>query len=334
MFPTEVKIAVTHLVQQKRPGFLRGQPGIGKSEIMGQVAKDLKMEFIDMRLSLYDPTDLKGFPSPDPVAGVTNWLPLGSMPQDPKSKGILFLDELPNAVQAVQSAALQLILDRGIGSYRLPDGWAIMAAGNRETDRSGVSRMIGSLTSRFVFIDVETSVTEFAKHAIVKGIRPDVLGYLRYKESSLNTFDPAKSAQPYACPRTWMFASDNILGYDLPKMIERELLVGTIGEGQTTELLAFIALADELPTVEEILKNPGRAKMPTKIDALFSISTTLAMCAVEKTFPLMMTYVERMTKEFQCLFIRDSCRRLPALAETPTFSKWIVQNESLLINAS
>lgn len=334
MLPSKAKQAVRHLVTQKRPGFLVGQPGIGKSDIVRQVADELGIGFIDMRLSLYDPTDLKGFPFPNRKTGRTEWLPLGTMPFE--GEGILVLDELPNAPQSVLNAAYQLMLDRGIGEYKLPEGWAIMAAGNREGDRSGVNRMPSALISRLVYLPLETNVDEFALYAVPAGVKPDVLAYLYFKNSELNTFTPDTATQPYACPRTWMFVSNNIIEHGLPADIERELLVGTIGEGATHGFVAFRRMANELPTVEEILKSPKKARLPDQnnIGAMYSISTTLALNAVPKNFGDMLTYIERLPKEFHIMFVRDAGRRNNALSETEAFSHFIDKNRKLLMPSS
>jgi hypothetical protein len=312
---------------------MRGSPGIGKSAIMKQATDELGIQLIDMRLSQYDPTDLKGFPDPDRKLKRTNWLPLGTLPYDKDSEGIVFLDELTSASPSVQAVAYQLVFDFAIGEYKLPPKWSVMAAGNRETDRAVVHRMSTALISRFVIVDIETNVEAFAKYAVPYGIKPMVLAYLNFQQTSLNTFDPATPAQSYACPRTWMFANDTIIDTELSANIKRELLVGTIGEGTTTSFLNFCQLANDLPEMSSILKTPKTAKLPANISAKFAVTTSLALSANLKTFPAMMQYMERLDKEMQCLFIRDSTRRSPELAETKEFTAWLIANESLIIRS-
>ena len=124
---------ITSLSEQKVPTFLWGAPGIGKSSIVKQIADSLNIGFIDLRLALMDPTDLKGIPFYDKESHSALWAPPAFLPRD--GTGILFLDELNSAPPSVQASAYQLILDRKVGEYELPDGWAIVSAGNRESDR-------------------------------------------------------------------------------------------------------------------------------------------------------------------------------------------------------
>ena len=333
MLPNDAKTVIKHMHKLRRPVFMRGSPGIGKSAIMKQATDELGIQLIDMRLSQYDPTDLKGFPDPDRKLKRTNWLPLGTLPYDKDSEGIIFLDELTSASPSVQAVAYQLVFDFAIGEYKLPPKWSVMAAGNRETDRAVVHRMSTALISRFVIVDIETNVEAFAHHAVPRGFKPMPLAYLNFQQTSLNTFDPATPAQSYACPRTWMFANDTIIDTELSANIKRELLVGTIGEGTTTSFLNFCQLANDLPEMSSILKTPKTAKLPANISAKFAVTTSLALSANLKTFPAMMQYMERLDKEMQCLFIRDSTRRSPELAETKEFTAWLIANESLIIRS-
>lgn len=132
MYAKDLKKSLEALVAQKVPTFLWGAPGIGKSSIVKQIAQQKDVGFIDLRLALMDPTDLKGIPFYDKESHTALWAPPAFLPRE--GEGILFLDELNSAAPAVQSSAYQLILDRRVGEYVLPDGWAIVAAGNREGD--------------------------------------------------------------------------------------------------------------------------------------------------------------------------------------------------------
>src|SRR5476649_2655661 len=143
MKPTQVATALKTLIAIKRPGFLWGPPGVGKSEVVAQVARTVG-HLIDVRAVLLDPVDLRGLPHIN-GGGRAHWCPPDFLPHDPASTGVLFLDELPQAPQLVQNACLQLALDRRIGEYELPPGWCVVAAGNRETDRAHTTRLSSAL---------------------------------------------------------------------------------------------------------------------------------------------------------------------------------------------
>ena len=141
------------LLTIKQPVFLWGAPGVGKSQVVAQVAEERNLALRDIRAVLLDPVDLRGLPRIT-AEGLSVWCPPGFLPgaNDPE-EGILFLDELNAAPPLVQAACYQLILDRRIGEYKLPDGWSIIAAGNREKDKAVTHRMPSALANRMVHLD-------------------------------------------------------------------------------------------------------------------------------------------------------------------------------------
>ncbi len=136
-----------------RPIFIWGPPGIGKSDIIKQMGEDLDAHVIDIRLSLWEPTDIKGIPYFDSDNGKMSWAPPIELPDADMAKKhkkiILFMDEMNSAAPAVQAAAYQLVLNRRVGTYYLPDNVLIVAAGNRESDKGVTYRMPAPLANRF-----------------------------------------------------------------------------------------------------------------------------------------------------------------------------------------
>src|SRR5829696_5599735 len=151
--PSDVSKALAALVPTKRPVYLWGPPGCAKSAVVRQTAATLGLTLADVRATLLDPVDLRGLPRLDGDAAV--WCPPAFLPKD--GQGLLFLDELAQAAPLVQAACLQLVLDRRIGEYELPDGWVVVAASNRAEDRAGAHRLITPLLNRFVHLELEVS---------------------------------------------------------------------------------------------------------------------------------------------------------------------------------
>ncbi|MBD3798132.1 MAG: AAA family ATPase, partial [Campylobacterales bacterium] len=238
------------LIDQKVPTFLWGAPGIGKSSIVRQIADEKGLEFIDLRLALMDPTDLKGIPFYDKESHTALWAPPAFLPKD--GEGILFLDELNSAPPAVQSSAYQLILDRKIGEYELPCGWAIVAAGNRESDRGVTYKMPSPLANRFVHFELEVDLNDWRNWAFQKGIDPRVIAYISYKNEHLFTFDPKKDLKSFATPRSWEYV-DKILKAQIAADVILETISGAIGKEVAVNFLSFIKVIDKLPNIEKIL---------------------------------------------------------------------------------
>jgi len=130
--PSQVITALKHCIKLQRPCMVWGAPGIGKSDVVKQIGEESSREVIDIRLPLWEPTDIKGIPFYNSKSNLMEWAPPIELPSDPKSTAILFLDEINAAPPAVQAAAYQLILNRQVGAYKLPDGVSIVAAGNRK----------------------------------------------------------------------------------------------------------------------------------------------------------------------------------------------------------
>jgi len=156
--PNKAKASIRHALIKKRPIFLWGPPGIGKSDVVHQIAESLEAHVIDVRLSLWEPTDIKGIPYFDSNAGTMVWAAPGELPNEELASQhkniVLFLDEMNSAAPAVQAAAYQLILNRKVGTYRLPDNVMIVAAGNRESDKGVTYRMPAPLANRFVHLEM------------------------------------------------------------------------------------------------------------------------------------------------------------------------------------
>ncbi len=253
MKATEVYTALKHFTFQKIPVFIWGPPGIGKSSIVKDLASNEGLEFIDLRLSLLDPTDLKGVPFFDEGTREGVWAKPSFLPKDENSKGILFLDEINTAAPSVQASAYQLVLDRKVGEYELPKGWSIVAAGNRESDRGVVYRMPPPLANRFVHIEMKTDFEDWKKWAYEKGIDSSIIAFLNYDKKRLFDFDPQKNEKSFPTPRSWEYA-DKILKSKLPSSLLLEALKGTVGEECAIEYLSFRKVMKDLPDILKIVK--------------------------------------------------------------------------------
>ena len=329
MRPSQVAAVLPKLLQSKRTPFIWGDPGIGKSDILRAVAKDLKIGLIDMRLSIYDPTDLKGFPV---VKGTgkseaMHFVPPALLPT--KGKGILFLDELPAAPPAVQAAAYQLILDKRLGEYVLPDGWAIVAAGNHARNGGVHYSLAPALANRFVHIEMETSAEDWDVWANNNGITDLTRAFMRFRPALIHDMNARKTGMAFPTPRSWAFA-DDIAKQHFDATSEFELLKGTVGEGAAVEYLAFLKTARELPTANEILVSPDTAPVPKSPGAKHAAVVMLERHADKTNIKQCMHYLKRLDVEYQTAFIYGVTRAKRELCETRDYIDWCVANKAMI----
>lgn len=333
MKPSQVERLIPTLYKLRRSFFLKGPVGVGKSSIVQQACDKLGIEMRDVRMSQMDPTDIKGFPCPDMKKGVMHWLTPDFLPTDPKSKGILFLDELTSAPTAVQASAYQLMLDRKIGNYTLPEGWSVAAAGNRDIDRSIVNKMPAALANRMTHMDIEADLQDFCLWGMANGVTSTTIAFARFRELLLHNFEPNSSEAAFPTPRTWV-AADEILQQGLPTEDSLALLQGTVGRAAAGEYVAFASMMNQLPSREEIAMDPETAPLPEEASAQLATATMLSMAANDlslwKTY---LKYMERMTQEFQAVFVRDMLLKTDTvpIKTTAEWTKWAVKNADVLL---
>jgi hypothetical protein len=273
--PNEAKTSIQHCLALKRPIMVWGAPGIGKSDIVKQIGNEDKREVIDIRLPLWEPTDIKGIPFFNSKSNTMEWAPPAELPSDPKSKAILFLDELNSAPPSVQAAAYQLILNRRVGTYKLPEGVAIVAAGNRETDKGVTYRMPAPLANRFVHLEMRVDFEDWSMWATENHIDPQVVGYVSFAKQDLYDFDPKSGSRSFATPRSWAFVSQ-LLSDTLQENTLTDLVAGAVGEGLAMKFMAHRRIASDLPNPTDILSGKIK-KMDTKeVSAQYSL--TISLC--------------------------------------------------------
>jgi energy-coupling factor transporter ATP-binding protein EcfA2 len=276
--PNSAKRSITHAIKKQRPIFLWGPPGIGKSEIVEQIAGKMRAKVIDIRLSLWDPTDIKGIPYFDPTVGKMVWGAPSELPDqemaDQHEHIILFLDEMNSAAPAVQAAAYQLILNRRVGEYKLPDNVMIVAAGNRESDKGVTYRMPAPLANRFVHLEMQVSFDDWFQWAVDNSIHQDVVGYLTFAKKDLYDFDPKSSSRSFATPRSWTFVSE-LIEDDIDDATTTDLVSGSIGEGLAVKFMAHRRIAASMPNPADILEGKVKNMESKEISAMYSLTVSL-----------------------------------------------------------
>ena len=276
--PNGAKNSIRHAMQKKRPIFLWGPPGIGKSDIVHQIAKTIDAHVVDVRLSLWEPTDIKGIPYFDSNANKMVWAPPSELPDEEMAAQhnaiVLFLDEMNSAAPAVQAAAYQLILNRKVGTYRLPDNVYIVAAGNREADKGVTYRMPAPLANRFVHLEMRVDFDDWFQWAVDNKINKDVVGYLQFSKKDLYDFDPKSPSRSFATPRSWSFVSE-LLEDELSEDVTTDLVSGSVGEGLAVKFMAHRKIASSMPNPTDIINGKVKELKTKEISAMYSLTVSL-----------------------------------------------------------
>lgn len=280
---TQAYDAIMTLIRINRPLMMWGPPGIGKSEIVHGLQREPslgRVKVVDVRLALWDPTDLKGMPFYDPESKTMRWAEPSELPSVFDGENydtiILFLDELPGATPMVQSAAYQLVLDRKVGTYTLPDNVRIIAAGNRESDKGVTFKMPSPLANRFVHVEVKVDYDSWLNWAAANQVHADVIGYITANKRDLFEFDVKSASRAWPSPRTWTYASDIL--YDKSSVATTNILInGTVGEGIALKFAAHRENNVLLPEAADILD--GKITELGDVDSISAkFSLTVNLC--------------------------------------------------------
>ena len=351
MKPSQAAAALELYIRADQPVFFHGSPGSGKSAVVKQVAEKLGRPVIDLRLSQLESVDLRGIPYREVQENITRWAANSQLPSIERhgESGVLFLDEMNSAAKSTMAAAYQLVLDRQLGEYEVPPGWAIVAAGNKISDRAIVEQMPTALKNRFAHVMFDTDHEDWCTWAITKDITLEVLGFIRFRPHLLNDFEKALIADKqakkgekadkgpkiqdmmaFATPRSWEFV-DKMVRIGVPSDLEFDIFSGIVGEGPAAEFLGYLKHHRNIPNLDQLLMNPDKAKVPTEPGVLYALSTGLAAKTTVDNIERVMQYLARIPTEFQVMTIKDASTRNNEICTTKPFNVWATKNSSVLV---
>lgn len=325
---------------------LWGPPGIGKSQIIRQLAgrieetTEKRVAVTDVRLLLFNPVDLRGIPTANKEKTLAVWLKpkIFQMDESDDVVNILFLDEISAAPQSVQASAYQITLDRTVGEHSLPDNCIVIAAGNRTTDKSVAYKMPKALANRMMHFDISSSFTSWKKWAVRAGINEKVIGFLSFRQNHLMGFSTESDDLAFATPRTWEMVSNilNNISDDLTEMYP--MIAGLVGTGLAVELRSWDKVYRNLPCIEDIFMGK-ESKMPKSTDALYALTAAMTSYAREhcddmKGIGNSIAYADKMPPDFSVMmmkdymYIKNDFRE--ELMKIPEFMKWLSTKGRLL----
>jgi len=234
---------------------LHGPPGVGKTQVVQQLADRIGARLFDLRLTTIEPQDLRGLPYYDHDAKRTIWYRPEDLPDDPSEPAVLFLDELTAASPYLQPTVYGLLQERRVGRHVLPDGVFIVAAGNGVDDGAVAHDLGTALSDRLIHLLVRTDPADWLQRfALRRGLHPAVTAFIRGRPDLLDTGAEAlRKGETIACtPRSWERVSDIVT--HVPDRRQRNAMVaGTVGAAAAAE---FAVVADAVAAgvrVDEML---------------------------------------------------------------------------------
>ncbi|MEL6958854.1 MAG: MoxR family ATPase [Pseudomonadota bacterium] len=255
---------------------LHGRPGVGKTQLVTDLAERIGAKLFDIRLTTIEPQDLRGLPYYDHDAKRTIWYRPEDLPDDPEHPSILFLDELTAASPNLQPTVYGLLQERRVGRHTLPASVFIVAAGNTVDDGAIAYEMGTALSDRLIHLQVNANAEDWLeRYAVDRGLSPLVTAFLRARPDLLDTTETAlRRGDTIACtPRSWERVSDIVKAVG-DKQVRHTLVAGTVGTAPAAEFAQVAAEIETLVSLDEILAAPKgqrRSLYPTSINGLVGL---------------------------------------------------------------
>lgn len=332
--------------------FVKSRPGSSKTAQVRQYADSIGMRLINVHIPLVDLLDIKGVISTD--NDTAKFLPLAMWPKEADEPVVILLDELPQAVPAIQNAFSQLLIDKVLGDIKLPKGSIVIATGNRREDKAATHNVPAHVVNRVVHIDLDYAADDFVawgmngetqdrfvsvqhKDALINGLRPApinpaILAFVQFRPSLIHTFDSKDTQSPYASPRSYeqlsklldaMSALDtHDLRYDLTK--------GVVGEGVAAEFISYMKLHADLPAPSFILDNLDTFKMPSEPSSLYAICTGVASIVCPENLDKFYKFVSLLQVEFAILTLKNAKAKWPGSTVCQQFIDFCMAHPDLV----
>lgn len=337
------RAAIQDIIEAGLVANLIGSPGLGKSDLIRQVAKENNLKLIDFRLAQADPTDLMGFPTLNDDRSRSHYAPPSTFPLegDPIPEGkdgwLVFFDEMNSAPMANQAAAYKIILDRQIGDRHLHNNVVMVCAGNKSTDKAIVNRLSTAMQSRLVHLNLVVDVDSWFEWAIQEKLDHRVIGFLRFREELLHKFNPDHSDDTFPCPRTWHFLSKMVKKWETITDEKLPTIIGTVGEGAGMEFRGFMEIYENLPSIHEILTRPDKIEISKEPSILYAMTALIGNRANGETIDQLMVLVNRLPVEFQVITMQNILKNQEdvnlrqELVKSKSVKIWVSANASELV---
>ncbi len=310
----QVREEVIKCITKNLVPYIVSSPGMGKSSIIADIAKQWNLKLLDLRLSQCTPEDLQGFPMR--TGNKATFTPFdifpleGEEPPEGYDGWLLLLDEMSSAAKPVQAAAYKLVLDRMVGSFHLNERCAIVCAGNKASDKAVVTQMSTALQSRLIHYEMELNYEEWLEWAMQNDFDHRITGFIQFSPSKLMDFRPDHQDKTFACPRTWEFLNRLIEGDEVSNRYLARI-AGTVGQGVATEFITFAEEYTRIPKLHDILSDPENAMIPRESSTKYATVSMLIDRHDQDNMKDLLSYIKRYPIELQIVFSRSVLIRNP-----------------------
>lgn len=323
---TDLKKLLKFAFKNNYPILIKGSPGIGKTDVVKWATNKLEYDLLIMHPVVDSPIDYKGLGAI--VNGKAMFLPYGNLERliNAKKPLVVFFDDLGQAPAAVQSAVMQLLLERSINGQPISKFVRFVAATNRREDKANVSGILEPVKSRFAsIVELEVNTDDWIVWAEKKNMPKTLIHFIQFKPAMLNNFNPTRDIENSPCPRT--VANVGKMQNDkIPDSLLFEAVKGAAGIAFANEYTAFIRVYKELPTVQEILKDPENCKIPNEISARFAIMGMVLDAITIGNMEQFLKYLDRLGSEITTATMKLCSVKKPDVCKNSTYVNWAIQH--------
>lgn len=331
MKASDIKKLIKSLYPIKRTICIESEPGSGKTSVVQQVANDL---MVPIKL-IHLPTALVedfGIPYPTENSDSFEYKMPYWWPSDDEPEGIMLFDDRNQASTDLQKVLANICQERHLHGRKLPDGWMIISTGNRAEDKAGVGKILTHLRNRETVINYDVNLKDWTEWAISNSVLAEVIGFINFRPELLNKFDPDASVNP--TPRSWADGVDKVIRH-IPREMWLEVISGAVGEGAATEFIGYLKVVEEMEDLDDLLKkiikDPKNTSLPDNVMFSYAVVSGLAYRANKDNLQQLITYVERISREFVTLMMLIAKTNDPKIVRCEAYIEYLVVNQDVVL---